>query len=312
VPAKDYAIRAQQAAKMMKDCDKTIELVACGTCWTGLPTYIEWDREVLEYVGDHADYISLHRYSNNNAKDTPAFLAEGLRVDKQIDEMDAVCRYVQAKRRAAKRPLLCFDEWNVWYKDMQLNGAGKAAPRLIEEVYNLEDALVVAQYFNSFIRHADVLKIANIAQIVNIIAPILAEKDHIVLQSIYHAWNMVSRRRQGLSLRIQQSGPSYEVKELPPVPYIDASALLDGKKLNVFAVNRDQKEKRILEIRLADKKIAKFLEGELLSGPDAKTVNTKDAQNVAPKAMPACQVKDGVAIIELPALGFAAFSLELA
>jgi alpha-N-arabinofuranosidase len=312
VPARDYAIRAQQAAKMMKDCDKTLELVACGTCYVGLPSYIEWDREVLEYLGDQADYISLHRYSNNRDDDTAAFLAEGIRIDAQIEQMDSVCRFVQAKRRSKKRAFLCFDEWNVWYKDMGMDGAGKEAPRLIEEVYNLEDALVVASYLISFIRHADVLKVANLAQIVNVIAPILAEKDHLVLQSIYHAFNMVSSRRAGVALQARLSGPTYEVKELPPVPMIDTIATLDGKKLTVFAVNRDQHEKQMLEIKLADGSIARFLDGELLSGPGAKTANSREKQAIAPRALTGCAIQDGTAQIELPPLSFAAFSLQLA
>ena len=177
VPADQYAIRAQQAAKMMKDVDKSLELVVCGSCTVGLPTYMEWDRQVLEHVGDLADYISLHRYVGNPKHDTPDYLAISNAIDTQIEEMDAVCRFVQAKRRSAKRAYLCFDEWNVWYKNHEMDGAGKFAPPLVEERYNLEDALVVAAFLHSFLRHADVLKIANLAQIVNVIAPLITRGD---------------------------------------------------------------------------------------------------------------------------------------
>ena len=105
VPADQYAIRAQQAAKMMKECDRTIETVACGSCTTGMPTYMEWDRQVLEYLGDAADYISLHRYVGNRDDDTPDFLAVSASIDRQIEEMDAACRYVQARRRSAQARL---------------------------------------------------------------------------------------------------------------------------------------------------------------------------------------------------------------
>ncbi len=174
VPADQYAIRAQQAARMMKGADPSIELVACGTSSIGLATYMEWDRVVLEHVGELADYVSLHRYVGNRESDTADTLAVTNSIDRQIEEMDAVCRFVQAKHRSQKRAFLCFDEWNVWYKNKEKDGGGKFAPHLIEEVYNLEDALVVAGFLHSFIRHADVLKIANLAQIVNVIAPIQA------------------------------------------------------------------------------------------------------------------------------------------
>jgi len=170
---------------MMKDVDKTLELVVCGSCTIGLPTYMEWDRQALDYLGDLADYISLHRYVGNRANDTPDYLAITNSIDRQIEEMDAACRFVQARRRSKKRAYLCFDEWNVWYKARSSDGQGKFAPHLIEEVYNLEDALVVAGFLNSFIRHADVLKIANIAQIVNVIAPILTDGDKMLLQSTF-------------------------------------------------------------------------------------------------------------------------------
>ncbi|MBT5875712.1 MAG: alpha-N-arabinofuranosidase, partial [Candidatus Latescibacteria bacterium] len=118
VPADQYAIRAQQAAKMMKDVDRTIEMVACGSCSVDMfETYMTWDRQVLEYLGDYADYISLHRYVGNRDDDTAGYLAVTNSIDQQIEEMDAVCRFVQAKHRSRKRAYLCFDEWNVWYKN---------------------------------------------------------------------------------------------------------------------------------------------------------------------------------------------------
>jgi alpha-L-arabinofuranosidase len=125
VPADQYAIRAQQAGKLMKDTDKTIELVAGGSCGIGMPTYMEWDRVVLETLGDLADYISLHRYVGNPEGDTADYLAVTNSIDRQIEEMDAVCRFVQAKTHSKKRAYLSFDEWNVWYKNMQMDGKAR-------------------------------------------------------------------------------------------------------------------------------------------------------------------------------------------
>ena len=274
VPADQYAIRAQQAAKMMKDVDKSLELVACGSCTTTLPTYMEWDREVLDYLGDFADYVSLHRYVGKQGDDSADFLALTNSIDRQIEEMDAACRLVQAKRRSKKRAYLCFDEWNVAYKHTASDGQGTFAPHLAEEVYTLEDALVVSGFLHSFIRHADVLKIANIAQMVNVVAPVLTRGDDLLIQSIFYPLEMFAKRRNGVALRPVVSGPVYEGKTNGPVPYIDASAILDGDRLQVFATNRSLDEPAKLLVRVADRKIVAQEVAEVLTGPSASAENS--------------------------------------
>jgi alpha-N-arabinofuranosidase len=312
VPADQYAIRAQQAAKMMKDLDPSIELVACGSCSIGLPTYLEWDRQVLEYLGGQVDYISLHRYVGNPQDDTADYLAVTRSIDRQIEEMDAVCRYVQAKKHLKTRAYLCFDEWNVWYKNQEMDGRGKVAPHLIEETYNLEDALVVAGFLNSFIRHADVLKIANLAQIVNVIAPILTRGDEMLIQSIFYPFEMISARREGVAIQVQVNGPEYEGKTNGIVPYVDASAILDGDRLHVFTVNRSQTESAPIEIRLADRSIASLESAELLSGPQAKAANSYEQPHVIEShAWTEPKASKGLAVFELPPLSFAATTWQL-
>jgi alpha-N-arabinofuranosidase len=320
VPADQYAIRAQQAAKMMKDTDPMIEMVVCGSCTTRLPTYLEWDRQVLEYVGHYADYISLHRYAGNDSDDTPDFLAISNSIDRQIEEMDAVCRYVEGKPRHSlspgkKRAYLCFDEWNVWYRareQQHVDGQGKFAPHLIEEVYNLEDALVVAGFLNSFIRHADVLKIANIAQIVNVIAPILTQGDDMLIQSIFYPLEMYTKRRTGISLQAVVQGPTYEGKTNGKVTVVDASAILNVQDLHVFAVNRSVTESVVVQVNLADREIAALGSAELLTGPDAKVANSFEQPNLI-EAQPFDDVSiaDGKATVELPPLSVAAITFRL-
>ena len=255
VPADQYAIRAQQAAKLMKDTDPSIELVVCGSAEIGLPTYMEWDRTVLEYVGDYADYISLHRYVGNSAGDTADYLAVTNSIDQQIEVMDALCRYIQAKTRSRKRYFLAFDEWNVWYRTQNaesVNGHGKYAQHLVEEEYNLEDALVVAGFLNSFIRHADIVKIANLAQIVNVIAPILTRGDQILLQSIYYPLVLYAQRREGVALQAVIHGPGYESRSYGFVHTIDASAILGEAVLHTFLINRSIEETAPVEISPAE------------------------------------------------------------
>ncbi len=310
VPAREYAIRAQQAAKMMRDVDPTIELVVCGSSTSAMPTFATWDEEVLEYVGDVADYVSLHRYVDNNADDTPDFLAVGRSIDRQIERIDAVCRTVQAKRRRRKRQWLCFDEWNVWYKNMEMNGAGNHAPHLIEEIYNLEDALVVAQFLNSFIRHADVVKIANLAQIVNVIAPLVTRGDELLVQTIFHPFAMVSSRRTGVALHVVTDGPRYRGRSNGTVPNVDASAILGTDELHVFAVNRSVDEAATVVVEVPGHTLAGPAAAQLLTGPGAKTANSFAHQNVvAPVEFDEVQVDGGSARFELPPLSFAAVSL---
>ena len=312
VPAEHYAIRAQQAAKMMKDVDSKIELVACGSSGPGMTTYMEWDRQVLEYLGDSADYISLHRYVGNHDHDTPDFLAITNSIDQQIEEIDAVCRFVQSKRRNRKRAYLCFDEWNVWNKNMQMDGEGKFAPHLIEEVYNLEDALVAAGFLNSFIRHANVVKIANLAQIVNVIAPILTRGDEILIQSIFYPFEMFARRRDGISLKSVVTGPGYEGKTNGVVHYIDTSAILNGRQLHVFITNRSLDEAARVQINIGDRSIATVDSAESLTGPDAQASNSFEHPDIIKlRQFTECVIANGRADVELPPLSVSAMTFRL-
>jgi len=316
VPADQYAIRAQQAAKLMKDTDPTLELVACGSCVTDLPTYMEWDRTVLEYVGEFADYVSLHRYVGNRTGDTTDYLAVTNSIDQQIEEMDAVCRYVQARLRSKTRHYLCFDEWNVWYRTMNpegVNGHGQFAPHLIEEEYNLEDALVVAGFLNSFIRHADVVKIANLAQIVNTIAPILTRGDELLLQTIYYPFVMYACRRDGVALQPVVKGRGYTSRSYGYVNTVDTSAIFGQDVLHVFLVNRSLGEIAPVTVDLIGRQLEKVESAEVVTGPNAQARNTfHQPQNVRSHQYKAVQVQDGKAAIELPPLSVAALTFKIA
>ncbi len=311
VPADHYAIRAKQAAMMMKSVDPSIELVVCGSCGVEMKTYMEWDRVVLEHVGTAADYISLHRYVGNRSGDTADYLAVTNSIDRQIEEMDAACRFVQAKNRSQTRPYLCFDEWNVWYKNMEMDGEGKFAPHLIEEIYNLEDALVVAGFLNSFIRHADVLKIANIAQIVNVIAPLQTRGDDLLVQSIFHPFEMYARRREGASLQVVTNGPEYTSSSHGMATVVDSSAILNGDHLHIFATNRSLDQSARVEVDLADGQITALENGELLTGPTADAANSfEHPELISPQTFTAVEIVNGRAVFELPPLSLAAVTLQ--
>ncbi len=313
-PARESGIASQQTAKLMKDLDPSVEVVVAGSCGTGMSSYIAWDWEMLERVGDHADYLSLHRYVGNPEGDTPNFLAVTNAIDAQIEEMDAVCRAAQARRKSKKRTFLCFDEWNVWYKASNLDGNWQVAPPINEEVYNLEDALVVAGFLNSFIRHADCVKIANLAQVVNIIAPLLTRGPELLVQSTFFPFEMMSKRRDGVSLAPVVSGPTYDSKTYGEAAFVDASAILSpsGEELSVFLTNRSTDSTAPVEVRLADRPLTALVSGELLTGNDPKAENSFDSPEVVvSRPLSGVSFEGGVAKLALPPLSFAAMTLRV-
>ena len=222
---------------------------------------------------------------------------------------------MEAKRQRPKRAFLCFDEWNVWYKTFgreHMNGQGKAAPHLIEEVYNLEDALVVAGFLNSFIRHADVVKIANLAQVVNVIAPILTRGDELLKQSIYYAFQMFSQRGEGRALRQVCEGPGYTSESYGDVSYADTSAILNGDCATVFAVNRHGSEALPLAVEVADRGIRGLREAVVLTGPDAQAANSFEEPDViTTRGFDRVDLRSRRALATIPPLSAVALAFEL-
>ena len=226
----------------------------------------------------------MWHFANHN-KNISDFLAVTNAIDQQIETIDSVCKFIQSKHRSKKRAYLCFDEWNVWYKEGNLDGKGEFAPHLIEETYTIEDALVVAGFLNSFIRHADVVKIANIAQLVNVIAPIITRENEILIQSIYYPFQIISSNGRGISLDLKVSGDGYESESYGYVNYIDSSAVLDKNVLNIFLIARNINEQAEIEIEIGNKIIKKIINCDIVnakkpemknsfSKPDAIKVNS--------------------------------------
>jgi alpha-N-arabinofuranosidase len=195
---------------------------------------------------------------------------------------------------------------------MQMDGEGKFAPHLIEEVYNLEDALVVAGFLHSFIRHADVVKIANLAQIINVIAPIQTRGDDLLIQSIFYPFEMFSKRREGTSLRTIVTGPGYEGKTNGAVHYMDASAILNSNQLHVFITNRNLDELARVQIHIADQNIVTLDNAETLTGPDAKASNSFEQPDIIqPGPFSECRIVNGQAEMDLPPLSITAITFRL-
>jgi alpha-L-arabinofuranosidase len=247
--ADEYGRLAYETAKVMKWVDPTIELVACGSSHPAMETYPEWEETVLDHTYEHVDYISLHTYYKLINDDLGTFLANSLRMDEYIHTVVAVCDYIQAKKRLAKRMMLSFDEWNVWYhanehdRELLNSRPWQVAPPLLEESYTLEDALLVGCMLITLLKYADRVKIACIAQLVNVIAPIgTVTGGGAWRNTIYYPFLHASLFGRGVVLDVQISSPCYSTAEFDTVPLVDAIATIDdeAETMTIFAVNRSQ------------------------------------------------------------------------
>ncbi len=311
--AYEYGRAANEAAKMMKWVDPTIEVVACGSAAHDMPTYGAWEYEMLNECYENVDYVSLHRYYGNPTGDTPGFLARSMDLDDFIREVVAICDAVGGRKHAKKKLNLSFDEWNVWYhsseQDKEVWKAdkwGRALP-LLEDVYNFEDALLAGAILITFLRNADRVKVACLAQLVNVIAPIMTRNGGGVwAQTIFYPLMHASRYGRGTALRPVISSPVYDCKDYDSVPLADAAASVDDDgTLTIFAINRSMDEDIELDCDLRAFGPLKPLEHIVLHHDDVKAVNTEDRPNeVAPANGTPVRLDGGRASVVLPALSW--------
>jgi alpha-N-arabinofuranosidase len=285
--AAEYARIANEAAKVMKLVDPAIELVACGSSHSGMPTFGEWEAEVLKECWEQVDYLSLHSYYGNRDGDTAAFLGCSLNMDTFIKGVAAICDYIQAVKHSSKTMYLSFDEWNVWFhsnENDQKVDQWQVAPPLLEDVYTFEDALVAGCLLITLLRHADRVKLACLAQLVNVIAPIMTENGGPAwVQTIFWPFMHASRYGRGTALNGIVRCESYPTKAYGDVPYVEAVATQNGSELTVFAVNRSLKESISLSLELTGFGKLELLEHIQLNHSDLKAVNTSSTpENVKP------------------------------
>ena len=315
--AADYGKKAREAAKMMRLHDDDIELVLCGSSNPKMSSYPEWDRVALELCWEQVDYHSMHYYASNHADDTDSYLALSAEFEDFVDTLAGVLRYVKARNRSSRDVYLSWDEWNVWYKTHkteEMRGNWTEAPHLIEEIYNLEDALVAAQWLNVFLRKADVLKIACLAQIVNVIAPILTTQDAMLKQTIYYPLLLFSQMAHGNSLDLTVDAPMYATKQFGDMPLLDVSAAHDAAAAanSIFIVNRSQTERLPLVIHWQDVNPSRITSAQQLSGTDPKAANSWENPNrLVSRPLYAPRIMDGKAELTLPPLSFTALRVKL-
>src|SRR5271168_2017148 len=232
--ATEYGLKAADAARQMRYVDPSLKLIACGSSGPFMPTYLEWDREVLEQCYQYVDGLSLHRYFGNNERDTGGdtskYLAMNLSMERQIAETLAVCDLVRGHKRSPKKLWLSFDEWNVWYRTTHgdaVDGHRQEAPHLLEEIYNLEDALLVGGLVNSLLRNANRVKLACLAQLINVIAPIMTDENGFFRQTIYFPYSWALQFARGAVLNLLVESSTYEVAGFDQVGYLDVAGSLD-------------------------------------------------------------------------------------
>jgi len=306
--ATEYGLKAQDAARQMRYVDPSLKLVACGSSGPGMPTYLEWDREVLEQCYDYVDAISLHRYFNNAEEtggDSSKFLAMNLSMERQIDEVAAVCDVVRGHKRSAKKLSLSFDEWNVWYRartGAAVNGGRQSAPHLLEEIYNLEDALLVGGLLNTLIRKADRVKLACLAQLVNVIAPIMTNENGLLRQTTFYPYNWALEFARGATLDLMVESPVYDASRLGEVAYVDVAGTfqLETGKVTLFLLNRDLVKPRHVEI-VWEGSSPRAGDTFVLTGSDLKASNTFEAPTrVTPQKGEKPSSTGGLPSLELP------------
>src|SRR5579885_3059102 len=242
--AEDYGKFALEAAKLMKWTDPNIHLVAAGSSnFRAGVDWVGWNRTVLGYLKDHVDYLSLHTYVGNPENNFNEFLASSLELDQRTKIAEGIIRSALAD--TPKRQIhIAWDEWNVWYR---ARGDKERGRRILEEHYNLEDALVIATFLNTFLNNAHIVKIANMAQLVNVIAPIFTDENGLFLQTIYYPLQLFAKNSRGTALELFVDCPTYQSKRFDAVPYVDASAALENGVLVLNVVNRHRDQPIVLE-----------------------------------------------------------------
>jgi alpha-N-arabinofuranosidase len=297
--ADEYGRVAYEAAKVMKWVDPSIELVACGSSNTSMPTFGKWEATVLDHTYDHVDYISLHQYYGNHHDNLPEYLARSVDMEHFIKTVTATCDFIKAKKRSKKTLNLSFDEWNVWYHSFTADAAlahWQIAPPQLEDHYTFEDALLVGLMLITMLRNADRVKMACLAQLVNVIAPIMTENGGTWRQTIFYPFAQVSRFGRGVALKLNLDSPTYASNDVGDVPFVDAMATMNPEdgSVTIFAVNRSQTEPFALQGDMRAFDGYRVMQHTVMTNSDPKARNSMANPNaVAPHTGGDASLEDG-------------------
>ncbi len=304
----EYGRLSEETAKAMKLIDPSIELVSCGSSSLDMPTFPKWEATTLEYNYDYVDYISMHQYYGNAANNSNDYLAKSDDMDKFIKSVISTCDYVKAIKRSNKKINLSFDEWNVWFhskeqeNDITTNHPWQIAPPLLEDHYNFEDALMVGLMLITLLKNADRVKIACLAQLVNVIAPIMTEKDgNAWRQTIYYPYLHASKYGRGTVLQPILENQQHLTSDHGMIDDIVSVTVYneEAEELTIFAVNRNLDEDLELNLDIRSFDDYKMKEHIVMTNNDLKAVNTPEKENVYPVYAENEAISDGKANIIL-------------
>ncbi|MDQ0633483.1 alpha-L-arabinofuranosidase [Arthrobacter pascens] len=318
--AEDYGKLASQTAKAMRQLDPSVELVVCGSSNAQMPTFGEWERVVLTHTYDDVDYISCHAYYEEKNGDLASFLASASNMDRFIESVVATADHVKAVNGSTKTINVSFDEWNVWYNERfekvdKIAGIDNwpTAPRLLEDAYSVADAVVVGNLLISLLKHADRVTSASLAQLVNVIAPIMTEPGGPAWrQTTFFPFALTSRFAKGNALDVRLEAEAYTTDVYGEVPLIDAVATFDAATgtTAVFLVNRSQTEEADVTVDVTALKGSIVLDAQTLSDADVYAKNTLDQPDrVGLTKNKTVAVRDGFLGITLPPVSWTAVHL---
>ncbi|MEV0952489.1 alpha-N-arabinofuranosidase [Promicromonospora sp. NPDC050249] len=317
--AHEYGRLAAETARAMRMIDPDIELVACGSSGSQMPTFGEWEHTVLTEAYEHVDHISAHAYYWEEDGDLASFLASAVNMDHFVDSVAATADAVRAAGKHTKRIHVSFDEWNVWYQKRAESRPPSGddwpvAPVLLEDRYNVADAVVVGNLLISLLRHTDRVHAASLAQLVNVIAPIMTEPGgRSWRQTTFHPFALTAQHAAGEVLRLAVDAPVQETAKFGPVPAIDAVATHDPETggVVVFAVNRSLTDDVALGVDLRGFPGLRVADAVTLSNPDHTwSATADDATSVLPRTNTSAKVADDHAHVDLPPVSWSMLRLE--
>ena len=317
--AYEYGRLAKETAKLMRWVDPDIELAACGSSGREMQTFASWEYEVLDQCYEQVDFLSLHQYFTNFEGDSAEFLGAADLMDRYIREVVAVCDAVGAKHRSSKKIMLAFDEYNVWWK-ARPNGklenvqGWPVGPAFNEEIYNLEDALVLGGAMIALLNNADRVKIACLAQLVNVIAPIMTVPGGPAWrQTIFHPFADVAKLARGVTLRQSVESETFSSHTLGELTYLLSSVTHDAasRRISVFALNRHLAEEMDfrLDLRGAPGNLV-LGRSRVLAGFDLAATNSAEDGAIRPAPNPNAKVEGSTLSARLPPASWNVFEMS--
>lgn len=293
--AEEYGRLASETARAMRQIDPTIQLVSCGSSSSKMETFPQWESTTLSHTYDDVDFISLHQYYGNPTGDTQNFLSASMEMDAFIKTVISTCDYIKAKRRSKKTLNLSFDEWNVWFhsnegdQSTMKKSPWQKAPALLEDLYTFEDALVVGTLLITLLRHCDRVKMACMAQLINVIAPIMTDPHGGAWkQTIFYPYLHTSLYGRGVVVSPIVVAPKHDTADFTDVSALESTAVYNEEKgeLTIFAVNRQLEDTLPLCCQLKGFENYRVLEHIVLVSDNMKAVNTLQNSAVLPKNLP--------------------------